>query len=321
MNRNLTELQQIFSIHTIEITADNLIDTTMIDGIDLIRSYTKPDSTTGYRHKYKINANKFKLIAGNNTLDSDSPAQNEVTTYSEYNAILSYLIDQYGFINSIITRIDYRSDEYNIPYERLYKLAKFVILLIADYHSLTNIFESTDPIKIILETVRAQNDNFEIEYYNKAEQAPKYKVQSRLELRAKKLYYADQGKIQAELTNWIERLYTVIDKNCKVKDDQGKQTTEINRLLSRINNGLIEQYHKDKKNGETVYLSEFIHEYRTSFFTTAQLVNFYQLAGDRNPRTAVSKYKRRRKIELFTPADLRAYVDIISAAAANFSEK
>lgn len=315
----INRIKPIGSIHTFEMTADNLIDTEGEDYITLIRITNKPDSSTGYRYTYKVNLNKIKLIISeNNPLDDDNPARLEITTYSEHKAALDYLMQEQELINPVITRIDFRFDEYDLEYTQLYKLAKFLTLLIADYYSISNIFESKDPIKIILETIRAQSDNFEIEFYNKAEQAPKYNIKSRLELRAKKLYTPDSGKVQSELAKCIERLYTVIDKKCIVKGDNGEQMTEVQRLLTRINNGLLRQYAVDKAKGETVYISEFIHEYRASFFTTAQLVDFYERAGVNNAKIAVSKYKHRRKLELYELSDLRAYVDKISAAADRF---
>lgn len=309
----------IGSIHTFEVTADNLIDIEGKGYITLMRVTPRPSSSTGYRCTYKVNLNKIKLtVSENNPLDSDNPARLEITTYTEHKTALAYFMQEQELINPVITRIDYRFDEYDLEYTRLYKLAKFLTLLIADFYSIDNIFESKDPIKIILETIRAQNDKFEMEFYNKAEQAPKYNVKCRLELRAKKLYSSDDGKIQIELAKWIERLYTVIDKKCIVENDNGEKMTEIQRLLTRINTGLLKQYAADKAKGETVYISEFVHEYRTSFFTTGQLVDFYERAGVNNAKIAVSKYKRRRKIELFEPSDLRAYVDKISAAADQF---
>lgn len=305
-------MNPIGSIHTLEITMDNLIDPQQYDFLKIVRSWKAPTSTTGERHKYSFNPNKMKFTVCNNTYTDTNKVSNEVTTISELLTILDFIEQEIKPINGTITRIDYRFDEYEIEYETLYKLGKFLTLLIADYYDLPNIFESVDPIALTKETIRAQGEHLAAEFYNKQSQAPKYGIKCRFELRALKLNFAitDKDKIITELVDWIERLETITDKDSKA----------IDHLLNRLNDNLIERFKLDQSKGETARISQFIHEYRNAFFTNSQLVDFYERNGFKHnsAKVAANKYRSRQAIQCYTPKDLQNYVREISAAANKF---
>ena len=297
MNRQKIDYANIYGgIDTLEVCSNNESPLTS-EQVPYISKTIRKDTKTGKVY-YKLNPDK-----ANDNL--------QIYHYGTYNKVCDNMIYQMELINPVKTRIDFRFDSFdNDTYQGLLKLNKVIILLLSQEYKMGNRYVSYDPLSLEDLTIRVQSDTLEAENYNKALQEPDGDVNSRLELRSKRLYNSttdEQGKESTELNKWLDRLDKAVTKD------------NFYRLQDMINVSLLDKYNTEKDT-KGFKISAFIYKYQDSIFSSRQMTNFFASVGSANPQQQAKNYKTRNKIEYFSFNDLQFYVEKIKQAGTAFLE-
>ena len=287
MNKNkLDTLQFKAGIHTVSIRSKQASrlhkeDVSWI-GDEQARSYPLKDGTRTTWYIYKLNLNKLV-------------APDEIWSLQQFSQLIRQATQAMGLESWQYTRIDMRFDIYEGEYEKHLKFMKLLVLLIAQRYGLNNRYQSFDPLTFLSETVRAQNNSFQVEFYNKKLESPGYPAKSRLELRACRVYgYAAQGTKNL-IAEWGFRLKRSI---------AGYET-----LQKTCNECLLRRWEVDRKAGAVRSRNDFIRRYQENIYSKRQLVELLEALGCENPKKSAENIKSREKLEFFTQKDLETLLN------------
>ena len=286
-----------------------LVDTNLYFGIDTIQVKSETESV--------LTKNEVPYISKNITKDSETGSyfyklnpdkangNVAVFSYSEYDELCNFMIEELMLTNPVKTRIDYRVDSYDNNFDELLKLNKLLILLIAERFNISNRYQSVDLLTQRDLCVRIQNTRLEVENYNKAVEEPNGDVMNRIEFRSKKLYDNTENKEYTEYKQWCRRLDLAVTK------------ANFNHLQEEINSEL-EQRYKEQCCQRGFSVNEFLYKYQNSIFTSRQMSDLYKRLGYKDPVQQAKKYKQRKHIEYFSFKDVQMYVEKIKASAERF---
>lgn len=276
----LNALQFKAGIHTVSIRSKqesclHKADSPWI-GDEQSRPYRLKDGTAIEWYTYKLNLNKL--------------AGHEVWSLQEFEHLIQQATQAMGLERWQYIRIDMRFDMYDGEYDEYLKLIKLLILLISQRYGLTNRYQSRDPLTLLSETVRAQNSNFQVEFYNKALESPGYPAKSRLELRTCRIYSYAAKDTEALIAEWGNRLKQSI--------------AGYEQLQKTCNEYLIEHWKVDKKAGTVRSRNDFVRLYQENIYSKRQLVYLLEALGAKNPEKSAENLKSREKLEFFTWKEL-----------------
>lgn len=216
---------------------------------------------------------------------------------------------EHDLTNSYISRVDFRIDNHDpASYDDFYKINKIIVLLIADALGLNkNSWESKNPTKLKQTTVRAQDINHEVEYYDRWEKTGEMGlVRARLELRSK-LLECQVKDIPNLIYKWRKILSSLL--------------TQYANLQQKQNETLLQQWECIKKRNPTTTMSTFILQNADSIFTIRQLADLLEKIGAKDPRGTARQYSYRYKLEFVTPNELKKYIQKIRVELLNFIKK
>lgn len=277
-------------IDTIEVKTNNEIEP--IGLANFIPKLARKYRDTG-AYYYKLNPDKC----------------NETSIYNatDYYNTINYMVNFLKLSESTKTRIDFRFDSFENDFDKLLKLNKLLILLIAEKYNIANCYFSNNPRTLEDLCIRVQTQYIEVECYNKAIEEPTGIVKTRLELRSKKLYddTNESEKEHLQFMKWCDRLDDAISKE------------NFENLQHTINNALCQKYSIESKE-KGFSISKFLYKYQSSIFTSKQMAELYKLFGYKNPVQQASRYKYRNNIEYFSYNDLYNYVKIIKESGGAF---
>lgn len=292
MNKSNYNISLISGIDTLEVTSETYVmqEFTFITH-DSTRRITKDDDTP--RYKYRFNPDNTLL---------------DTSTFKGYQEAYGYMVQTSMIVNPVKTRIDFRFDLMHGTYDDVFKLNKLLLLLIAEYCDIKNRYQCIDMLTAELKTLCIRNQYIEAEAYNKAIQEPKSGIACRLELRSKKLYDddAEDTKELRELDKWFVRLAN------------STTTYNINKLMTGLNDNLMQRYSDGKAKKTFATDEEFVTKYADFIFTTRQLVDLYKRIGYQNANAKATRYKKSHNIECFSLNDIRNYTQSIRASAEKF---
>lgn len=254
-------------------------------------------SKDGTLHHYRLNPDK---------------ANDNIGIYdgAVYYQTVDYMLDRLNLEQPKKERIDIRFDSFDDNYDRLLKLNRLLILLVANEYNLDNRYESTDPLSLDHLCVRVQNKDgsLQIENYNKGKQELNGLVKNRLEFRTSKMsdYIPEKNKELKAFLDWCNRL------------DEAVTANNLNELLRKLNDALINKYDQEKnEKGFNIY--EFLREHRKSIFTSKQMAEFISYSIEsKDAMQWAKRYKSRRSIEYFSLQDLKDYVALIKRCGKRF---
>ena len=226
-------------------------------------------SANGDIYNYRINPDKYDKSRAKSDLG--------IYDFAEYSETMKQIFEETVLDEPRKTRIDLRFDSFSEQsYEKMLKLNKFFVLLVAHSEKLKNKYQSKDPIELWDLTVCVGNHAIELENYNKAIQEPTGAVTNRLEARSKRL--PDAPEELKEQTAYLE--WKAIFRRATTRNN-------LDGFLQRVNDSLIrifptyrfEQMTKINHNGEIVkeksfeyILNQFILTYRNTLYTQKQII-------------------------------------------------
>lgn len=288
MNTELITDYEIYcGIDTLEITTPTVAD----DEIAKLPFVSSVWNKLAEGAKYKVNPDK----ANDNRC---------IYHYGLYSLTAEKMFAEMNIEQPRVTRIDFRFDRFDIPYVKLAKLNSALILMVARQYKCKNIYSAHDPLTLDELAVRMQTQYIEMEYYNKRKQEPKGQVESRLELRSKKLNGNDNE--QEVLSKWFDRFDKAVTKD------------NYRLLQEYLNYSLIQKYEKEKAVNPYLQTNEFLFKYQDSIYTIKQLESFYNVLGYRKPKVSATAYKKRRNLETVNFKDLKEYISVLNESAERF---
>lgn len=230
-------------------------------------------SANGDIYNYRINPDKYDKSRAKSDLG--------IYDFTEYSEIMKKIFEKTVLDEPRKTRIDLRFDSFSEnSFEKMLKLNKFFVLLVAHSENLKNKYQSKDPVELWDLTVCVGNHAIELENYNKALQEPTGAVTNRLEARSKRL--PDTPEELKEQTAWLQ--WKAIFRRATTRNN-------LDGFLKRVNNNLIrifptyryEQMTKTNHNGEILkeksfeyILNQFILTYRNTLYTQKQIIALIQ---------------------------------------------
>ena len=265
-------------VHTIEITADNIINTQQFPYIT--SGALKHRSSE--RYKYRINIAK----AGENPYRIEG-----------VNAAIIKAITETGMNNPKITRIDYAIDSIDAvtperDYNSLYKMNRIILSMLAIRENVKNVYHSEHGIFGDKLSFKIEKTGIAAEYYNKPmeEWSSDRKcsgVMGRFELRATDLQSSHapiDRVVAAELMMWQTRL-------TDLPEPKGELFTT---LCENMNTYLIEEYRRDQSGNKNrwVTFNEYLAAKGDRIFTRKQLIDLYKCMGYEDPERQASRFKK-----------------------------
>lgn len=227
-----------------------------------------------------------------------------INDFKEFRHILKDITKRYFEDQPIITRVDFRIDNYGGQYTDLLKINKIVLLLLAKYLNINNRWESTDPIALYRKTVRAQDKRYEIEYYDRFDKTGREGLtRSRLEVRNKGLKVPINA-MPGLLREWCERL-----KNIVVNYDA---------LQNEYNSKLFSLWQDEREQRITVSVLDFVRKYQQNICTSQQLQKLLAMMGANNPKMLAYEYRYKADMEFISANDLKQYTKILKRALQEF---
>ena len=289
MDKKILNTPLSCGIHTTSILTNTFVTNGMYKGVEQLRSHI--DNTTGeIRYSLKINANTYNC-------------EIEITSLERYKEVLAAIETEVGISDSILTRVDIKFDSFVDNYDRLFKLNKLLVLLIADTNHIKNRFHSVDPLKFNNLTVRVQNDYLEAENYNKVRQADfNGRAKNRLELRCKSLSKTKKD-IEQCFHYWFDKLDKLVGRYAEFQ------------LLC---NSYLMRLWQDEKGIKVKGCYEFIRKYQDNVYSRRQLINLFEQLGAANSKSAADRFKQKNSIEYISEADLKRYINNIKQSAEMF---
>lgn len=283
-------------VHTVEISADNIIDT---------QQY--PYITSGAlrhrnseRYKYRINIAK----AGENPFRIEG-----------VNAAIQKAITETGMKNPKVTRIDYAIDirecvEPERDYNSLYKINRIVLSMLAIREGVKNVWDSEHGIFGDKLSFKIEKTGIAAEYYNKpmeewSNDRKSSGTMGRFECRATDLQssHAPIDRIvSAELLLWQTRLTDLLEPRGEL----------FTHLCEYMNDYLIEQYQREQGNGNKkrwASFNEFLAAKGDRIFTRRQLKDLYKRMGYEDPERQASRFKNAHKgIYFYSLRQIRQHI-------------
>ena len=201
-----------------------------------------------------------------------------------------------------------RFDSYDLQHYREFsKLNRYLISALAVTYSVKNCYCSVNLFSQKQVSIAIKNRYFEVENYDKAaESHGKDPAASRFEIRSK--FFSDQD-LQKEFTEvWKKRF----DKALK----------HLNEVHGTYNDALEDLYRDGLASRSVRFrsMTDFLLQYQDCIFCKRQLIEFLQRFPDKvkNPVSYAENFKKRYKIEYFSPKDVRYAVEEILRAAGTF---
>lgn len=123
-------------------------------------------------YKYKVNPNTI--------------GYGECYSIGEFGKAFEYVRKDAGIFNYDLLRVDFRFDNYEVPFAERWKVHCALLLLLSRKYALKNNGDTRELGNLLSgKSLFAKNSRFEVEYYHKKLQRPDCNIQSRLELRSK----------------------------------------------------------------------------------------------------------------------------------------
>lgn len=233
---------------------------------------------------YRINPNKT--------------AAGEIYDHSLFEGVLRYIIDDMELSSSecYINRIDFRADSFIGHYEDHLKLNLLLLLLIDYTWKRHNRYESHDFLTLDSLTLRIQSKRLEVEYYNKREQAPAGRVETRLELRSKAL--TGDLTIPELAQDWCRRL--------------GQAPKFYDALLKKQNQFLAHRYCNENNLVKGPW--EFARRHEGNIFSRKQLSELFDSLGISNAsKSADNFFNKNRNVQKVSQRDVEHYAQRIAS--------
>lgn len=273
-------------IHTVQIRTPQM---NQKDGVPFINSMH-------ISHPYK----KTTKTIFNYTLNPNKHDYGTIYEYSVFNKAMGEMLDTMEIDDYIFKRVDFCFDSYEDDYDKMKKLNKTLLMLVAISRNITNVYESINPISLDHLTLRIQNTSFEGEYYHRTMKDPESKVKSRLELRCK----APKDKpIPMLLHNWIAILKTALGR--------------YNTLTDAYNAGLIRQWTQECTS-KRANKNQFIRYHQDNILTRPQLASFYMHTGQSRALKAADNYVNKYGMNYVSLNMVKDYVYRLEKAAENY---
>lgn len=241
-------------------------------------------------------------------LNPDKAYGSSIYNGADYFDTLNYMLNEAGFNSPVKTRIDFRFDSLDENYNELLKLNKLLLSLIAIEFDLKNKYESRDFLELRHLCIRIQNNEIEVENYDKSIQEPTGIVKNRIEFRTKRLNNntSEKNKEYKEFKEWCKRL------------DEAVTAKNFNTLCKRLNVALIEVFNEEKKR-KGFNIGKFLYKYEDSIFSHRQLAELFAEIGTfKDPAKQATDHKKRNYVEYFSLADVKRYVQKIKHSGLRF---
>lgn len=261
---------------------------------------TRPQSKQhGKQWRYKINIDKYSGEDSGYNLAAVMAVIDEVTN----------LFLEAGAAELFISRFDIRFDNF-VPkaYSRYYKLNQLLLSLVAYDLKIKNRYGSIDPITGELKSMcigKNKNNDRQAEYYNKILQKPELGITARLELRSIQrtidLINLQNGFMQDLAAEWFDILNHAANKAI------------FKALKADINNNIGSNYDPNLNTGA----AEFVAVNALRIYDKPQAGALYEALGY-NKRNGYNFFDDRPHQQIVTLCDIKAYIQIIQAAADSF---
>ena len=232
----------------------------------------------------------------------------DIYSFSECCTAMQTILAGAGIDEYSVIRADMRFDSYDLQHYREFsKLNRYLISALAVTYNVQNCYRSVNLFSQKQVSIAIKNRYFEVENYDKAaESHGKDAAASRFEIRSK--FFSEQD-LQKEFTEtWKKRF----DKALKHLD-----------AVHGTYNDALEDLYRDGLTSRSVRfrsMTDFLLQYQDCIFCKKQLIEFLQRFPDRikNPVSYAENFKKRYKIEYFSPKDVRFAVNEILRAAGTF---
>ncbi len=221
---------------------------------------------------------------------------------------LEHMLNKVKFDSPVKTRIDFRFDSLDENYNELLKLNKLLLSLIAIEFDLKNKYESRDFLELRHLCIRIQNNEIEVENYDKSIQEPTGDVKNRIEFRTKQISknIPEKCKERKEFKEWCKRL------------DKAVSAKNFDELTKRLNTALIEVYNEEKTR-KGFSLAKFLYKYEDCIFSHNQLKELFTEIGTfKDAAKQATEHKKRNYVEYFSLADIKRYVKKIKSSGNRF---
>lgn len=195
-----------------------------------------------------------------------------IFSYRSLEAILQdmeTICNDIGIEDYSLKRVDICLDT-DAPFIQTHKLTHLIMLMLADRQSLTNRYESRDPLTLEVKSSTTSNGrrydaSLEIEHYNRAlldqskwANAP---VRNRFELRAMRVHAGKKRSIEGIAQDWQKRL-------------AGQTEANLQHVTGNINDSLLaiwEDYAGRLKKPTSTHWNHFLANHADSIYTRDQL--------------------------------------------------
>lgn len=297
------------SIHTVSIKANSIpkgIPKRLYDCVENNRYSTDVhDGEKEYRTK--INPNHYKDKTSSKMHNGRFQLIQEVREINfleDFEGVMESIKQDIGIDSYEFTRIDFPLDNFSVgSYERCMKINRFAIMIMAMQHEPKSNYKSTDLFTEENLTIRLDTRQYSIEYYNKnIESNGSSPVQSRLELRSKRLTGTDTNALE-EIDRWIKRLRDIPKGSKKLQD--------------KCNEILLSEWELESASGKVRSKIEFIRNKKGRIFSQKQLIDLCILM-DTNAKYA-KEMEHKAGVETYADSDLEEYIKIIIEELTNFA--
>lgn len=218
----------------------------------------------------------------------------------------------------IIRRVDICLDT-DQPYTQTQKLARLILLMLAEDNDLANRFESIDPLTlepkaITLSNGKKSDRTIEVEHYNRElidqTDSNNKPIRNRVELRAMGRQAGVDRTEESIARGWLERLKAL---------RQMDYTTITDQLNERIMNGwTVYKTVHGKDNAHSFYA--YLRTVEPHIYTRQQAVNLFALYGYENPCKALSNFmsKNGKPLILFEDTEIMDELNAMIEALMHF---
>ena len=261
---------------------------------------TRPQSKQhGKQWRYKINIDKYSGEDSGYNLDMVTATIEDITK----------LFTAAGASELFVSRFDIRFDNF-VPktYSRYYKLNQLLLSLVAYDLKIKNRYGSIDPITGELKSMcigKNKNNDRQAKYYNKILQKPELGITARLELRSIQrtidLINLQNGFMQDLAAEWFDILNHAANKAI------------FKALKADINNNIVSNYDPNLNTGA----AEFVAVNALRIYDKPQASALFAALGKAG-RNGVDFFAKRPQQQIITIDDIKAYIQIIKAAADSF---
>lgn len=280
------------SIHTIAVKSQGVVEDIQEEVTDCIKASTR----------HEKGGSVTTSIINPNVLCGDLKTFDECCTAMQ-TILAGAGIDEYSVI-----RADMRFDSYDLQHYREFsKLNRYLISALAVTYNVQNCYRSVNLFSQKQVSIAIKNRYFEVENYDKAaESHGKDPAASRFEIRSK--FFCEQDLKKEFTENWRKRF----DKAMK----------HLEEVQGTYNDALEDLYREGLASRSVRFrsMTDFLLQYQDCIFCKKQLIEFLERFPDKikNPISYAENFKKRYKIEYFSPKDVRYAVNEIMKAAGTF---